>query len=59
MKKLTRSVEERLYWLENDDWYEESDEVTDNAFGVRLTSAAPQAARRSFALWLAHPVEDD
>lgn len=43
---LTESqYDECFYWRKNADWYEE----TDDSYEARLTDAAPQKARDSFA----------
>ncbi|MDR0883058.1 MAG: hypothetical protein LBN05_00370 [Oscillospiraceae bacterium] len=56
---MTKENVQSLYWMQDKGWYEYSDDVTDNAFGVRLTQNAPPIARDSFALWLVGADEDE
>ena len=42
-----RSNSERTYWMTNDDWYR----INKEKDCFELTDAAPERARKSFALW--------
>jgi hypothetical protein len=59
MQRLTKENMDWEYWMENEDWYEYSDAVKDNEWGIRLTEIAPERAKKSFEIWVKNANRND